>query len=142
MRPGAVKTWNIGRIVRPAMRPGPGRCGYARPMGPQTIGLALLLALLALVPTRRLAQGGASQATLAAYFLGLWLLSVITVLAGGNRLLVAVLLVAYLAPFVTLSAGLAELRRRFGFRPGGPPREPVRPPMKDVTPRDEAPPPA
>ena len=111
-------------------------------MGPQTLGLGLLLALLALVPTRRLAQRGASQATLTAYFLGVWLLSVVTVLAGGHRLLVAVLLVAYLAPFVTLSAGFAELGRRFGFGVGRSPREPVRPPMKDVTPPDEAPPPA
>ena len=109
-------------------------------MGPQTIGLGLLLALLVLVPTRRLALGGASRANLTAYFLGVWLLGMFAVIAAGPRFLIAVLLVAYLAPFLTLNAGLAELTRRFGF--GGSRRGPVRPAMKDVTPRDEAPPPA
>jgi hypothetical protein len=99
-------------------------------MGPTAIGLALLLALLALVPTRRLASGGARRETLAAYFLGVWLLSVFAVVAGGPRVLLAVVLVAYVAPFVTLGAGLDALRRRFAPRP-----------LKDVTPRDEGQPP-
>ncbi|MCI0346239.1 MAG: hypothetical protein L0221_12475 [Chloroflexi bacterium] len=110
-------------------------------MGPQTIGLALLLALLVLVPTRRLSRGGAPPGALAAYFIGLWLVSFIVVLGGAPRILVPVLLIVYLAPFVTLGAGLAALRQRFGFDPR-PDREPQPPAMKDVTPRDEAPPPA
>ena len=100
-------------------------------MSPTTIALALLLALLLLVPTRRLAQGGARRETLAAYFLGVWFLSAFVVVAGGPRALLAVVLVAYVAPFVTLGAGFAALRRRFA------PRQ-----VKDVTPRDEAQPPA
>ena len=110
-------------------------------MGPQTIGLGLVLALLVLVPTRRLALGGASRATLTAYFLGVWLLSMFVVIAAGPRFLIAVLLIAYFAPFLTLNAGLAELARRFWFG-GGSRRGPTKPAMKDVTPRDEATPPA
>ena len=99
-------------------------------MGPTTIALALLLALLALVPTRRLALAGARRETLAAYFFGVWLLSVFAV-AVGPRVLLAVVLIAYVAPFMTLGAGLDALRRRFTPRP-----------VKDVTPRDESEPPA
>ena len=99
-------------------------------MGPTTIALALLLALLVLVPTRRLAIAGAQRETLAAYFLGVWLLSVLAVVVGP-RVLLAVVLVAYVIPFVTLGPGIEAVRRRF-----------TQPPIKDVTPRDEAPPPA
>lgn len=102
-------------------------------MGPTTIGLALLLALLVLVPTRRLALAGTQRTTLAAYFSGVWLLSLFVVLGGANRLFVAVLLIAYVAPFVTLGAGFDALRRRMG-RMGSRP-------IKDVTPPDDAPPP-
>lgn len=96
-------------------------------MSPTTIALSLLLALLVLVPTRRLALAGTRRETLAAYFLGLWLLSAFVVVAGGPRALLAVVLVAYVAPFVTLGPGMAALRRRFS------PRQ-----VKDVTPRDKA----
>ena len=100
-------------------------------MSPTTIALALLLALLVLVPTRRLAQGGARRETLTLYFLGLWLLSAFVVVAGGPRILLALVLLAYVAPFVTLGAGFAALRQRFA------PRQ-----VKDVTPPDEGQPPA
>jgi hypothetical protein len=98
-------------------------------VGPTTIALSLLLALLVLVPTRRLAFAGARRETLAAYFFGVWLLSVFAVV--GPRVLLPVVLVAYVAPFVTVGAGIDALRRRFTPRP-----------VKDVTPRDEGPPPA
>jgi len=99
-------------------------------VGPTTIALSLLLALLVLVPTRRLALAGSRRETLAAYFLGVWLLSVFAVVAGGPRVLLAVVLVAYVAPFVTVGAGFDALRRRFAPRP-----------LKDVTPRDRDQPP-
>ena len=98
-------------------------------MGPTTIGLSLLLALLALVPTRRLAIAGASRETIALYFVALWGLSLTVVLSGAPRILVLVVLVVYVVPFVTLGAGLSAVRSRLGGRP-----------MKDVTPPDEVPP--
>ncbi len=103
-------------------------------MGPTTIAIAFVLALLVLVPTRRLSIAGARRETLAGYFIGLWLLSLVVVLGGAPRILVAVLLLVYVAPFVTLGPGLDALRRRFGRQLGPQP-------MKDVTPRDDAPPP-
>ena len=95
-------------------------------MGPQIIAIALALALLALVPTRRLALSGARREVLAIYFLGLWLLGLVVV-GGALRILFPILLVVYLVPFVTLGEGVDALRRRVGARP-----------VKDVTPPDEA----
>ena len=93
------------------------------------LALLLISALLVLVPTRRLYLAGWSQAVIAAYFLGMWALSVLVAWAPGpTRFLVPIVLVAYLAPFVTLRAGLDRLL-------GRPPRssEP-----RNVTPPDES----
>jgi hypothetical protein len=100
-------------------------------MGPTTIALALLLAVLVLVPMRRLALSGTSRLTLTLYFVVLWGLSLVVVAARGPRILIPVLLIAYLLPFVTLGAGLEAIRRRFGARP-----------VKDVTPVEEPRPPS
>ncbi len=105
-------------------------------MGPVTIALALSIALLVLIPTRRLQRAGASRRTLVVYFLAVWLLALATAtIRGPLRFLLPFVLVAYLVPFVTLRDGLERLRGRFGgildpwLRPPTP-----EPPMKDVTP--------
>ena len=110
-------------------------------MSPLTIGLALVIALLVAIPTRRLAISGARRETLAVYFVGVWALGLFVAIAHGPvRVLLPILLVAYLAPFVTLGPGLDRLRDRFGLRrvPGSDESTPAG--VKDVTPRDGDPP--
>ncbi len=91
------------------------------------MALAVLLAILAFIPARRLAVRGASGVTVAGYFLCLWLLSLaIVAVPGRSRLLVPVVVILAIVPFVTLRAGLDRLL-------GRPVRE-VRPPPRNVTP--------
>ena len=91
------------------------------------MALAVLLAILAFIPTRRLAARGASGMMVAGYFLSLWLLSLaIVAVPGRSRLLVPVVVILAIVPFVTLRAGLDRLL-------GRPVRE-VRPPPRNVTP--------
>ncbi len=102
--------------------------------GPAYVALGLLLALLVLLPTRRLYLAGWSQGWLATYYLivlGLALL--VAELRGPARFLVPILVVAYLAPFVTAREGLARLLG--GPRAPTPPQRPT--PPKDVTPPEE-----
>jgi hypothetical protein len=113
-------------------------------MGPVTIALAGIMALLVLLPTRRLQLAGWSRQALTTYYLAVWLLGVaVAALPAPARFLVPFLLVAYLAPFVTLREGLDRLRGR-GSAPRGRvdadphDRSPHRA-MKDVTPPDERP---
>jgi hypothetical protein len=109
-------------------------------MSPGTILLVGLVALLVLIPTRRLQLAGWRRESLALYFLGMWLLgAVVAALPAPARFLIPILLVAYLAPFVTLREGIDRLlgrrpRPRGGADPGG---GDGRPPMKDVTPPRE-----
>jgi hypothetical protein len=98
---------------------------------PQLLALALVLGVLALMPTRRLAQLGWSPGSLAAYYVALWLLAIVAATAGGlGRLLVPLVLVVWLVPFLDWRQGLGRLL-------GQPPREPERP-IRDVTPPDES----
>jgi hypothetical protein len=97
-----------------------------RGMPPALLAIVLATGLLALVPTRRVFLAGWSQAAVAAYFLALWVGSAAIALApGGARFLVPIVLVAYLAPFVTLRAGVDRLLGR--------PRPPA---PRNVTPQD------
>lgn len=96
------------------------------------MALAVLLAILAFIPARRLAARGASGMMVAGYFLGLWLLTLaIVAVPGRSRLLVPVVVILAIVPFVTFRAGLDRLF-------GRPPRE-VRPPPRNVTPAAEQP---
>jgi hypothetical protein len=97
---------------------------------PVLLALALLLGLLALVPTRRLARLGWSAGSLGAYFLALWLLALVAAVAGGPaRLLVPLLLIAWVAPFVTWRDSLDRFRGRM--------HEGDERPIRNVTPPDE-----
>lgn len=82
-------------------------------MPPAILALVLILGVLALVPTRRLARLGWSGGSLAAYFLTLWLLGLVAALAGGAaRLLVPVLLAVWVAPFLSWRDGLDRVFNR------------------------------
>jgi hypothetical protein len=97
---------------------------------PAFLALGLVLALLVLLPTRRLHIAGWPASWLATYYVIVLLLALLVAeLRGPARFLVPILVVAYLAPFVTVRDGLARLL-------GGPPREPGRRPPKNVTPPD------
>lgn len=75
--------------------------------------LALAISLTALYPVRRLARAGWPAGRLALYWIGLVALGLLaTELRGVARPLLAVFLVAYVAPFVTFSAGIDRLLRR------------------------------
>ncbi|HSO30504.1 MAG TPA: hypothetical protein VLS28_11425 [Candidatus Sulfomarinibacteraceae bacterium] len=110
-------------------------------MSPTTIALVGLVALLVLIPTRRLQLAGWRRESLTAYYLTVWLLgAVVAAMPSPARFLIPLLLVAYLAPFVTLRDGLDRLLGRprvdRGAGGGGDGRGGIedRPPMKDVTP--------
>lgn len=101
-------------------------------MSPLTLAIAGLVALLVLIPTRRLQLKGWSRDALVTYFGAVWLLGVaVAAISAPARLLVPVLLVAYLAPFVTWRQGLDRVRGR----PASPPPPPP-PRVKNVTPPD------
>ncbi len=99
---------------------------------PWLLALALVVALLALIPARRLQLAGVSSRAIGLYALVLWVLGMtLAVRPAGARVLIPFLLVAYIAPFV---AAPDRVRRVFGRGGGLPPGDP--PPMKDVTPPD------
>ena len=108
---------------------------------PGILLVALLIALIVLVPARRLQLAGVSSRTIGLYALGLWALAtLVAVRPGATRILVPILLVAYLAPFVAAPDAVARILRRGrgGSGPGGS-VGPDRPPMKNVTPPDDSP---
>ena len=83
---------------------------------------------LALLPTRRLFVSGWTSRPLGAYFaamVGLGLLIALT--RGRIGFLLPVLVLAYIAPFITARQGIRALRGRLGAG------------MKNVTPTDEYP---
>jgi len=116
-----------------------------RQVSPTTLLLVGIVALLVLLPTRRLQLAGWSRQNLTLYFLGMWALgALVAALPAPARFLIPILLVAYLAPFVTLREGLDRLMGRpprsrgdipGSGGPGGGGDAP--PPIKNVTPPDE-----
>ncbi len=88
-------------------------------MGPYALlALVAVIAILVLIPTRRLYLAGWRAGLLAAYFLLVTGLGVIAAeLRGPARFLIPILVVAYIAPFVTARAGIARLTGGRG-RPG------------------------
>lgn len=100
---------------------------------PWLLALALVLGLLVLIPARRLQLSGLSGRAIGLYTLVLWLLAmVVAIRPAGARILVPIVLIAYLAPFI---AGPDQVRRLLRRPPPG--GGDVRPPMKDVTPPDQ-----
>ena len=101
---------------------------------PWLLAVALVVALLALIPARRLQLAGMSSRTIGLYALGLWVVAMaLAVRPTGTRILVPLLIVAYVAPFV---AAPDRVRRVLSRRRPGPD---AGPPMKNVTPTDDEP---
>ncbi len=79
-------------------------------MGLGTVLLIAAIALLVLVPTRRLFVAGWSEGALATYFIAMVALGLLVAeLRGPARYLVPILVLAYVAPFVTFRAGMSRL---------------------------------
>jgi len=80
---------------------------------PALLAIALGLFVLLLVPARRLQAAGWPPRALGGYMLGMLLIGLsFAVLPISARVLVPILVVGYLAPFVTARNGLDRLRRR------------------------------
>ena len=107
-------------------------------LSPWLIALGLVLALLVLFPARRLQLAGLSSRAIGAYVTVLWLIGFLLAIrpAGFARFLVPIVLLAYIAPFVAAPERVERVGRWLGR---GRPPDPPRPPMKDVTPRDDQP---
>jgi hypothetical protein len=100
---------------------------------PALIAVGLVLALLVLLPARRLQHAGINSRSIGLYALCLWGLGfLLAIRPVSTRFLIPILLVAYLAPFVVAPDRLARIVRRRRVGPGEPPK----PPMKNVTPPD------
>lgn len=106
---------------------------------PLLLGLVLLFGLLVLLPARRLQLAGLSAQAIGSYALLLWIAGVLVALWPGSlRVLLPILLIAYVAPFVVAPDRLGSILRRGGpGGPGGAGRGPGGRPIKDVTPPSE-----
>ena len=102
---------------------------------PGLLAIGLVLALVVLLPAKRLQLGGVSSRLIGLYAVCLWALAFLLVVRPvAARFLVPILIVAYIAPFVVAPGRVAAIVRR---RPGAR-RDPPPPPMKNVTPPDDA----
>jgi len=102
-------------------------------IAPWLLALGLVLALLVLIPARRLQLAGLAPRTIGLYALTLWLLAMLVAIEpAASRIVVPILLAAYLAPFVAAPDRVRGILGRGGRRPGGSARRP----MKNVTPPD------
>lgn len=100
---------------------------------PALLGLAILIALVVLLPARRLQLAGMSSRVIGLYAICLWALAMLVAIRPLLlRVMIPILLVMYLGPFVTAPDRVAGIVRRTRRRGDDPPR----PPMKNVTPPD------
>jgi len=103
-------------------------------IAPEYLALGLVLVLLVLVPARRLQLAGFGARTIGAYAASLWLLAlVIAIRPGVLRILIPILLVAYLAPFIASPQALDRIVRRGGRGGGGAPKAPASAPTDPIT---------
>lgn len=103
---------------------------YDPPMilSPYVLGLGLVIGLLILLPARRVQLAGWSGRSIGIYAVVLWLGAMLVALLPGSRVLVPILLIAFVAPFIAAPERVQQFLRRDG-------RE--KPPTKDVTPPDQ-----
>lgn len=108
---------------------------------PWLLALGLVLGLLVLLPARRLQLAGLAPRTIGLYALGLWLLTMfVAIQPTAARILVPILVVAYVAPFVAAPDRVGRFLRR-GGGPSGGGAAGRRPPIKNVTPPESDVPP-
>lgn len=101
---------------------------------PALIAVGFAIALLVLLPARRLQLAGFRGRAIGAYALLLWLLGfALAIRPVATRFLIPILIVAYLAPFVVAPGRLSRIVQRGRGGRGDPPK----PPMKNVTPPDD-----
>lgn len=109
------------------------RATYSSPvpiLPPALVAAVLLLALLALIPTRHLFRRGASTGFVTGYYLALLVVGLVVVATQGRaRILLPIMIVLAVVPYLHIREGIDRLL-------GRPPR-PTRPPMKNVTPPEE-----
>ena len=99
---------------------------------PWLLALGLVLGLLVLVPARRLQLAGLAPRTIGLLAATLWALGMLVAIRPvSSRVLIPILLIAYIAPFVTAPDRLGRVLGRGGVRGPAP-----RPPMKNVTPSE------
>ena len=108
---------------------------------PWLLALGLVLGLLVLIPARRLQLAGVAPRTIGLLALVLWSLAMLVAIRpGATRVLVPILLVAYLAPFVAAPDRVGRFLGRGGAGRGRGGRDGSsgagRPPIKNVTPPD------
>jgi hypothetical protein len=100
---------------------------------PALLAIGIVIVLVVLLPARRLHLAGFSREVITVYALGVWALAMVLAIRPVLiRFLVPILVVLYLAPFVTAPGRMSAIVRR-GRGPRG---DPPRPPMKNVTPPD------
>ena len=95
-------------------------------LSPYILGLGLAIGLLVLLPARRVQLAGWSGRSIGLYALVLWLGAMLVGLWPGSRILVPILLVAFLAPFIAAPVRVRQVLRRGGR--GNPPTKDVTPP--------------
>ena len=101
---------------------------------PGLLAIGLVLALVVLLPAKRLQLGGVSSRLIGLYAVCLWALAFLLVVRPvAARFLVPILIIAYVAPFVVAPGRVAAIVRR---GPGAR-RDPPPPPIKNVTPPDD-----
>ena len=98
---------------------------------PALLAIGLALALIVLIPARRLHLAGFRSRSVALYAIAVWALAfALAIRPVVTRFLIPILVIAYIAPFVVAPDRLARIVRRGGR--GEPPSGPV----KNVTPPD------
>ena len=84
--------------------------------------LVAAIGLLVLIPTRRLFVGGWTSGPLTVYFVGMIVLGLLVAeVRGPARYLVPILVLAYIAPFITVRQGLDRIRERLNGGSAPPP---------------------
>jgi hypothetical protein len=100
---------------------------------PALLAIGLVLALVVLIPARRLQLAGFRSRSIGLYAACLWGLAfLLAIRPAATRFLIPILIVAYIAPFVVAPDRLSRIVRRGRIGPPNPPK----PPMKNVTPPD------
>ena len=106
-------------------------------LSPLLLGIALVLALIVLLPARRLHLAGVSGRIIGLYALCVWALAFfLAVRPLAARFLIPILVIAWVAPFIAAGERVSSLARRIR-----PPRDEPPRPMKNVTPPDDPGPP-
>jgi hypothetical protein len=103
-------------------------------LSPVLLALALVLALIVLLPARRLQLAGLSGRVIGLYAVCVWALAFfLAIRPVAAKFLIPILIIAWVAPFIVAPERVAGLVRRVR----GPRDEPPHPPMKNVTPPDD-----